>query len=205
MFNKDAALKLIKRSPYEIEIYSVASKSLSIEIREQKIEAINSGHDYGTGIRVLHEGRLGFAYGVEANKELLDAATANMRVTPSDNNYSFAQPAAQYAALDLYDSEINNTALDEKIKAALDIENAAISSDARVKKTETCQYLESETQITVMNSKGLIACETSNCCGGYVSAICEQNGEAEEGSHIMLKRKYADFSAVETEIGRAHV
>lgn len=193
--NVIAKAKQAGASEAEVFITSVASES--IEVLNQKIEAIDIKEEIGLGLRVFKSKRLGFAFTTALSSEHIDdlikKAVESSGFSVADEFNSLPSPKPQPLKMDIYDDTIARTPLERKVEYALAIEKAAYSLDQRVKKTEKSVYHDGETETRIANSKGLDVHFEQNYCGGHIEIIAEEGGLAENGQYGKFVRSLSDF------------
>src|SRR5687768_17574928 len=91
----------------QVEAYVVHSRDTHIRVYEGEIEQLASAEAQGAGIRVVIDGRQGFAYAGTLDegvlKESLDEARDNAAFGSPDPHYGLAEPDGVAAAdLDLF-------------------------------------------------------------------------------------------------------
>lgn len=206
---RQLAADILKKTPAEAEVFILRSGTLSIEVIDQKVKSMDKGEDFGIGLRVLKDKRMGFAFSSDIKTDvLITSAMENSANMPVDACNCFSAPSPENTAgLDLFDPEIGAASDTEKIEKAKAIEKAARSCDDRIKKTESTGYSEGTVEIAITNSGGVERYYKANECGGFVQVICEAGGEAEEGSAIEAYRKWKSFDAAKIgkEAGRKAV
>ena len=192
--------KILARKVDEAEVFLSSTKTLKIDVLNRKIESVDEINDLGCGIRVIKDQKLGFAYTSDfeesALEETVDQAIQNAKSSEADEfnlipNHPTTQPPK---GLELFDPNINKTSIKEKTELALKIEAAAYRSDRKVKKTEKTSYSDSESEIWIVNSKGIDLNHKTNSCGGYAQVIAIQNGGMETGLGIDFVKKLNDLN-----------
>ncbi|HBT47161.1 MAG TPA: TldD/PmbA family protein [Peptococcaceae bacterium] len=184
------------RGGAEAEAYIIAGEDLNIEIREQEVEALTTARERGLGLRVIGNGRVGFAYTTDfsagALEETVEQARANAaRATPDEHN-CLPLPA-DYPHLDLFDPQIEDTPLKDKIELAKEIERQARSADGRVKITESCSYSDSRYVVAVANSRGVAATYYGANCGASIFVVAVEGEESQTGFGLAYSLKIADL------------
>ncbi|MFZ5648861.1 MAG: PmbA/TldA family metallopeptidase [Bacillota bacterium] len=111
------------------EAYLSNNRELLVEVREGQVETIKLAEERGLGIRLMKGNRVGFAYTSDLNsdtmEEMLGQALANAQRSAEDGFRVMPGPAPSYPDLDLYDSTIIDTSVEEKIELARNMEKAA--------------------------------------------------------------------------------
>ena len=182
----DRVEKLLKgRSLDGYEIMTGSSRTLSIEVKDSKVDSFKSAEPSAVGVRVLKESGLGFSYSsvfAESDLErMIDSACVGAAMQTPDP-FGLLPPAAGYDPMpELFDPALMEVDVSRKIERALELERLALLHDSRVKRVRKAVYGESVYSVHLRNSRGL--------CGGYsgtsvsssVSAIAESGGDSQMG------------------------
>ncbi|HHW55210.1 MAG: TldD/PmbA family protein [bacterium] len=168
-----------------IEAFLLKHKSFSVQVHHGKIESIKQAQEAGLGIRVIIEGRMGYAYTSQLDtapvEEALSQAIANANKTAADECNILPEPADQLPKIDIYDPLIEKTPVEEKIELAKAIEEAAFNYDRRVARSEQAAYEDTVYQVAIVNSRGIDVSYQGSFCGGSVSVVAEENGDTQTG------------------------
>jgi len=190
----DTLKKALKAGADLAEIYILKSSSTKIDILNQKIESTDIISDYGMGIRVIKDRELGFAYTADFDPASIDQSISksleSSKNIPQDQFNVLPYPIKQELQLDIYDEKINKTAIEDKIKFAMEIEKTAYSFDKRIKKTEKVFYRDNEIKAVLVNSNGVNISYKLNLCGGLAEVIAEEKKLAEGGTGIDFVKKF---------------
>jgi len=180
-----------------IEAFLLKHKSFSVQVRHGKVESIKQAQEVGLGIRVIIEGRMGYAYTSQLDTapvaETLAQAIANAGRTAADECNLLPEPAEKLPKVAIYDPLLEKTPVDKKIELALAIEDAAFSYDRRVVRSEQAAYEDTLYQVTIVNSRGVDVSYRGSFCGGYVSVVAEENGDTQTGSGMDYVLNFADL------------
>ncbi len=180
------------------EAYVLSSKELSIDVRDGQVETMKLAEDRGLGLRVITDGRVGFAFTTEFSDDGLDSvvqqALANGANTEPDEFYTLPQVTQQYTQLDIYDPTIRSATVEEKIKMAMEMENTAKSYDKRVKIIESSSYQDAELEVSIVNSQGLSAHYQGAYCGIYLSLVAGEGEDSQTGFALKYGLKFADLN-----------
>jgi PmbA protein len=193
-------LSLIKKKDIDqAEVFLSFSKSLKIDVHNQKIESVKGIEEIGCGIRIIKDQKEGFAYTSDFDESVVEqtiqCAIENAKSSEEDEFLSLPEKPRDRPAdqLNLYDEKIAQTCVKEKIGLALEIEAFAYRQDKRVKKTEKVSYSEAESQIWIANSNGVNANYKSNYCGGFANVIASLNAGMEAGFGIDFVKRFEEF------------
>ncbi|HHU32320.1 MAG TPA: TldD/PmbA family protein, partial [Clostridia bacterium] len=180
------------------EAYVSASKETTVEISNQQVEAMKMAKEHGLGIRVILNGKIGFAYSSDLSdssiKNIVRQAVANAEKTHADEFNILPKRSELYPKLDLVDKKILDTPIEEKITLAKEIENQARAFDKRVKITESTTYQDVVYSISIFNSQGISESYKGAYCGAYAYLVAEENGESQTGFDLTYSLKYKDIN-----------
>ncbi len=199
-----------KRGISAWEIYLELERKLSIEVKDQEVEAMTSADSRGLAVRVISEGRVGFSYSNNFSRDhiarTLESAADSARYLSRDDAYTFASPEGAYPELDLTDRRLFSIPELEKIGAALEIERSALRHDPLVTRARGAEYEEYHGLTRVLNSNGVDAVYENTLVIASLDAVAEKDREAQTGSEFETSHRYdmIDFSRVgETAARRA--
>ncbi|MFH1826399.1 MAG: TldD/PmbA family protein [bacterium] len=195
----DLLKNILKKSVDQAEVFYSSSSALKIDVHDQKVESVDEIRDQGIGIRVIKNNKLGFAFTSDLDEDVLEEtieeAVANAENSEADENHQLPTANCKIQnKLQLFNDQIPNTPIKDKIALALEIETAAYQNCKRVKKTEKITYSDSESEIRIVNSHGLDVSYKSNSCGAVAQIIAVQDGEMEYGFGLSHVKKYQDLN-----------
>lgn len=194
---------ILSKNVDQAEIYLSSSRTLKIDVLDQKVESIDEIRDQGLGIRIIKDKKLGFAYTSDFDETVLedtiDRAIENAENSEADEFNSLPKNVKTEKSknLELYDPKIAQTPIREKIELALKIEESAYKLDKRIKKTEKVSYSDSESEVQIVNSNGINVNYKGNSCGALAIVIAAQNGEMETGLEMSYVKNFDDFKPEE--------
>lgn len=206
--NTEFAIKLMniamKKGADKAEVYVKTSKSLSIEVKEQKIDTLESSMTMGYCIRVIKDNRLGFSYSTnpdEMDTVAENAIEASKYSEPDDylELPSALQPLAVSQPL-IFDIDIASLSEDAAINRTLLIESSALNEDNRIKKIRKASGSFSTNNTYIVNSHGINAHYQSTGCSAQIMAIAEEGSESQLGWDYQGSRFLKDVSF--EEVGR---
>ncbi|HWQ76428.1 MAG TPA: TldD/PmbA family protein [Syntrophomonas sp.] len=194
-----AAIDAARKKGAEAEAFLLHNRELSIEVRDAEVQTIKDAEEIGLGVRVLHGGRMGFAFSSDlsaaAVAATVDSAVAIAKHMQVDAFYCLAEPAASYPSIDCFDPRIETAALEEKIELARNAEKSARAYDNRIYLVDKAGYENSSTLTVIMNSRGLQVSCRDNLAGVYISLAAQEEGDSQTGFATMTRRKIADMDS----------
>lgn len=188
--DKELYIRLIERAIEKgadlAEVYARTGKSLTVEVKEQRISAIESSLDLGLSIRIIRDGRLGFSFSTNPNPnpdsvdELVESAIEASKWTERDEFLSLPH-GSEIREMDIFDPSVANISEDLAIEKALLIEKAALSEDKRIKKVRKASATFSEKYVHILNSLGLSKEYQATACTAQIMVVAEDSGEGQMG------------------------
>lgn len=194
----DVIEKLLRvRSVEGYEISVGASRNLSIEIKEQKIDTFKCSAPTGVSIRVLKSEGLGFSYSTsmvedDLRRMVADAVVSAENQTPDPCN-GFPEPRPFPRVEGLYDGNLAGIEEERKIRCAMELERLTLAADARIKKVRKASYGESEYEIYIRNSLGVEGSMQGTSVSASVSAIAEEGDDSQIGWDFGFGTSFADL------------
>lgn len=201
---REFALRMIdlalKKGADQVEVYLRYSRDLTIEVKNQEIDAVESSISLGYSLRVIIDGRLGFSYSTSADEaeQVADNAVNAARWSDRDEYIDLPEKVSvldvDQNSLGIYDREISELKDDEAIKYALAVEKGARDFDSRIKKIRKASGDFTSGDIIIFNSKGINALYPYTKCFAYVMTVAEEGNESRMGWDFEGRRFLEDLS-----------
>jgi PmbA protein len=194
----DAALNALRSAGVATgEVFLREAQSGSVEIKEGAIESVIARGERGIGVRVLDDQRLGFAYTSDLSStgitSCVDMARRMSALTERDEDLALATRPIDDADLDIYQAGIVDRPLSERAAIALAVEEAARSTDPRVKQFRKTTYSDSESTTIIATTTGVRASFRESYCGAMTSAVASENGDRQIGYHGEAARRFGEL------------
>ena len=182
----------------QVEAFAEERSTTSVDAHRGEVEGLTFAESRGVGVRLISEGRLGFAHAadpsVEEVREAVGRARANAAVaSPDEFN---ALPAAEAVEpLDgLFNEALAGMKTDEKVPIALEMERAATSSHPRVRKTEAVRYGDAAGSVAIASSEGVRAEYRATGCWCVVVTLAEEDGDTQTGFSYRISRSIDELN-----------
>ena len=177
----------------EIEVYVSRSRETSVRAFRGEVESLSSAESTGAGIRVVSDGRQGFAYAASLDDELLACALAdardNARFATRDDCCGLAVPdGAPVVAVDAWSSELESFPLDGKVTMALELEDRVRSGDPRIREVPLADYDDEIIEQAVVSTSGIQASTRRSWCSLSVQAIAADGSDSVTSSGFAVAR-----------------
>jgi len=187
----------------QIEVVAVHERETEIRAYEGDLESLTAAESQGIGVRVVRDGRQGFAYAgtlePDALAETLADARDNLTFATPDEHCGVAEPdGVEPAVLDIHRAALVDHPTDAKVAMALELERRTRDADPRIVGVESAEYADSVTETAVATTTGIRAATRETGC--YLSAysLAESGGETQTGFGFSVGRQPDDL-----DVGRA--
>ena len=198
--------RCLKKGADAAEVYIETGRNLSLDVRKGDIETVQEAAGAGAGIRVFVKGRMAFASSNDLGEKALGDAVGRAiefaRITTADPNNVLPDDPGTTEVAGLYDPRVAQVPMEEKIELAKSLEKLAMK-DPRITKSDGASYRESEGEVVIANSNGLLKGYKSTGCGYGVSVVAEKGEQKSSGGDSCSRRFYADLKPAEEVAAKA--
>ncbi len=182
----------------EVEAYVARSRSVGVKAYDGDVEAFTSAESFGVGIRVIRDGRQGFASAGTFDEavvlETLVEARDNARYAEPDEFVGLVEPDGVTAPeLDLWRDDVASTPTQAKVAMALALEEAVRSADPRIVGVRTASYGDGSGEVAVASSRGLASSSRATSCSLSASALARDGDDTQIGGGSSVGRGVADL------------
>ncbi|HIQ39282.1 MAG TPA: TldD/PmbA family protein [Methanothermococcus okinawensis] len=176
----DKILKIGEKEGFEVDIFISRSENLNCELDGDSLDSFQEDRSFGIGVRVLKEGKVGFAYSTEEGEEVIYRAMENL---VPDRYSSIPEPKGDIPnPKGLFHREILNIEGEDLLEDLNTMKDILLEGGITV----TGGSVESSYLYTrVINSKGLDVEEEFTYYSASISGI--KNGET---AYDSLSRTY---------------
>lgn len=177
----------------QAEAFAVESRRTQVKARAGDVESLSASESRGVGVRVVTDGRLGYAWTADPSVDdatgLLDSARTNAALATPDeaNGLPVAPPAEEVPGL--FRPSMAGLPPSRKVALALDLERVATSSHPDVRKVEEVMYGDAVSSVAVASTVGMEGEYARTDCWCMVSALAERDGETQSGFSFRVARE----------------
>jgi PmbA protein len=180
-----------------IEAYVSRDSETDIRIYEGAVEHFVAARTEGVGIRVIRDGRTGFAYaGVldeAAVAEVLAEARDNVQFGTPDEWAGLAEPdGVAVIAQELWSDALADFPTDDKIALAKEVERLTLAVDPRIR-VDDANYADAASESAVATTTGIRRTGRENGCYVVVSTLADDGDETQTGFGFTVGRSPAEF------------
>jgi PmbA protein len=185
------------RDGEDIEAFVARAKDTAVRVYEGEVEHFTSAQAEGVGIRVVRDGRIGFAYAgtldPDAVAEVLAEARDNVAFGTPDEFAGLAEPdGVAVVEQDLWREELVSLPTADKIAMAKELERLTLAADSRVRVDE-CDYADVQAEGAVATSTGIATVGRETGAYLSVSTLAEDGDITHTGFGFTVGRSPADF------------
>lgn len=187
-------------SETQSEAYLSRSSERRLSRRDGEREAVETASELGAGVRVVRDGRVGFASGGGADLETLKGlwrrATEQLPHAEPEKGRQLPAPASDRAdpafAASLWDESLFARPWDELEVRLLQAE-AAAGAGGRVLNAE---FAETRGEVVVASTLGVLSEERGGSASIEIAVAAEDGGQTQVGEGFRVARRFADLDGL---------
>jgi PmbA protein len=186
----------------QVEAFVGSSTSTSVRVHGGEIESLTQASSSGIGVRVVRDGRQGFAYAGSLDPAVIAEVLADAR-----DNATYAEPeewvglaepdGVTPVELDLWRDALADMPTDRKVALALELERAVKARDPRVTGVRVAAWGDGSGIGAVATSTGILVTGRSTFCHLSVQALATDGDETKTGYGVSVGRQPEDVDLAE--------
>jgi PmbA protein len=181
----------------EVEAFVGRSTTTSVKVHGGAIESLTQATSAGIGVRVIEDGRQGFAWAGSLDDdvvaEVLAEARDNVAYAQAEPWVGLAEPdGVEPPPIDLWRDGLAAQPTDRKVDLALELERAVRARDPRVVGVRTAQWADGAGEGAVATSTGIAVAGRSTYCHLSVLALATDSSETKTGYGVSVGREPDD-------------
>ncbi len=181
-----------------VEAYAELTTETSVTAFQGEVERLASASTSGVGVRVVKDGRLGYAYTADLSdsglRECLAEARANLDVSGEDPGNVLPDAGAYEALEGLFDTRLADTDPERKVALALDLEARTKAADPKVTQVESARYGDVVGEAAVASSLGVSGSFAVTHAWCVSVAIATEDGDSQIGYAVDAARALDDLN-----------
>ncbi len=173
------------RAGEQVEAYAARGRRTAIKTYEEQVESFTSAESAGIGVRVILEGREGFASAGMLDEsvlaEVLEEARDNAEFAEPDDHVGLAHPDPDRprAKLDLFRDGLEAISTEEKIGRALELERMVRGGDPRIRGVRSSGWSDAVGEHALASTTGIASANRMTTCSVSVGALAEDGGQTQ--------------------------
>jgi len=172
----------------QLEVACSEGVSTSVRVYGGEVESFTSAQSQGVGVRVIVDGREGFASAGSLDSDIVASALAEAR-----DNARFSEPdefagvadddGVDAVDIDLWNDEVLEMPTEDKIAMAIELERAVTSNDSRISGVRTASFGDSAASFVLASTSGVRAASRATSASIGVQALADDtDGRTQTGS-----------------------
>jgi PmbA protein len=180
-----------------IEAYAEQMTETTVHAFEGEVERLTSASSTGVGVRVVRDGRLGYAYTADLSDaglaECLAEARANLEVSSEDPGNVLPAVVAFQPLEGIFNAGHAEVSAERKVALALDLEARTRAADPRVTKVETAAYGDAVGRVAIASSAGVQGSYAVTEAYCFAVAMATRDGQSQVGYGVDAARSLDDL------------
>jgi len=172
----------LDRGATEAEVFMKSSKNLSVEVKNQDVDALKSSLSFGYSLRVVKNGCLGFSYSTDTAQrgDVVVKALESASYTVRDGHLVLPGPTGD-SPVEVFDPELEALKEEEAISRVMLLERSTYGEDERIRKIRKASGSFTLSETAIVNSKSVRTAYRSSACSAQVTAVAEEGSESQIG------------------------
>ncbi|NOX28669.1 MAG: TldD/PmbA family protein [Actinobacteria bacterium] len=186
------------RGDEAIEAYAVRGRETDVRAYQGAVESLSSAESMGIGVRILVEGRQGFAHAGTFDeaviRETVEAARDNARFATPDEEVQLATPdGVPPSELDLVDVAMFDASTDDKIAMAIELERLVSEIDPRISGVESADYGDVVAEMALASTTGIDVATQGTRASLSTYVLATAGSETQTGFGFSVGRGLGDL------------
>jgi PmbA protein len=181
-----------------IEAYAELTTETSVTAFQGEVERLTSASSSGVGVRVVRDGRLGYAYTADLSdqglRECLAEARANLEVSSEDPGNVLPEASEHEPLEGIFDARQAATSPERKVALALDLEARTRAADPKVTQVESARYGDVVGQVSIASSGGVRGTFAVTHAWCAAIALATEDGQSQVGFGVDAARTLEDLN-----------
>lgn len=181
-----------------VEAFAAWGRETEVKVYNGEVESLVSAESRGIGVRLIIDGRLGYAYAADPDPDeiadVVEQARTNAALATRDEGNVLPTPKP-IAPLDgIFLPDLLSASPEEKVELALAAERACRAADPRIKGVESAQYGEGIGRVALASTTGIEATSERGDCWTAAVALATEGDETQTGFGLSIARRPADLA-----------
>jgi PmbA protein len=170
----------------QIEVACSWGQSCSVKVYEGEVESLTTADNAAIGIRVLVDGREGFASAGSLDDDvvadMLADARDNATFAEADEYVGIATPdGVEAVEIDLWRPEVSATDIQTKVKVALELERRVRDADERITGVRMAGYSDNDSAVALASTAGIASSTRASSASVSVQALAADGERTQTG------------------------
>lgn len=193
----------------QVEVYVSRGSQLGVRVHDGSVEDLTSATSQALGVRVVVDGRQGFASAGSLDDDVVAETLAEARDNAGfgepDEANGLAEPdGVPFQEQDRWREALFALPVDDKVAMAVELERAVRGADPRITGVRSASYGDSHGESALVASTGLSVTSKATRCSLGVTALAEDGGETQVGGGFDSGREPSELDAAQVAADAVH-
>ena len=171
----------------QVEVIVSRATSTTVRVYAGEVESLTSADSSGAGVRIIRDGRLGFAHCGSLDPQVL----ADTLIEARDNS-AFGEPdefnglavpdGVEVVARDAWSDAVVSNPVDRKVELALELERRVLGIDPRVTGARSTAFGDAWGESAIVSTAGIRRTDRGASCSVSTQPLARHEGETQAGS-----------------------
>ena len=175
-----------------LDAYAEESRRTEASALRGEVEGLKFSESRGVGVRVVRDGKLGYAWAADPDADAVRAIVAKARenaaLSGADEHHVLPEPASWQPIAELFREASAQIPPRRKTKLALDLEARTISRDPRVTKIDEAQVGDAVSRVSIASTTGVDAEYARTDAWCLAVALAVDGDETQTGFSFRIAR-----------------
>jgi PmbA protein len=143
----------------QVEAYAEEERRTEVSALRGEVEGMTFSESRGLGVRVIRDGRLGYAWAADPSldeaKETVWRARDNAALAEPDEHNGLPDAGTIAPMPEIFREDSANVSADDKVRMALDLERYTVTRDPRVTKVDLAQVGDAVSRVAIASTTGV--------------------------------------------------
>jgi PmbA protein len=143
----------------QVEAYAEEGRQTEVSALRGEVEGMTFSESRGLGVRVIRDGRLGYAWAADPSldeaKETVWRARDNAALAEPDEHNGLPDAGTIAPMPEIFREDSANVSADDKVRMALDLERYTVTRDPRVTKVDLAQVGDAVSRVAIASTTGV--------------------------------------------------
>jgi PmbA protein len=176
----------------QVEAYADEDRRTEVSALRGEVEGMTFAESRGLGVRVIRDGRLGYAWAadptLEEARDTVRRARDNAALAEPDEHNGLPDPEPSSPMPEIYREQSAAVSADDKVRMALDLERYTVSRDPRVTKVDLAQVGDAVSHVAIASTTGVDAAYARTDAWAVVVTLAVDGDETQTGFSYTITR-----------------
>jgi PmbA protein len=180
------------RGDETVEAYAEEGRHTETSALRGEVEGMTFAESRGVGVRLIDDGRLGYAWAADPTegevREAVRLARENAALAEPDEHNGLPDPAPIQPLPELFRAESAEVSTESKVDLALELERRAVSTDPLVTKVDMAQVGDAVSRVAIASTTGIEAEYSRTDAWCVVVTLAVEGDETQTGFSFRIGR-----------------